>query len=106
MAASRVIKIPSVSESPRPSLCRAHGFTLIELLFVMVILAVLLSLAAPSMRNLVLDQRVKTVTSDIHAALIYARSEAIKRNQYVAVCSMNDDGSGCQNSTDWARGWI
>ncbi|MGQ0750845.1 MAG: GspH/FimT family pseudopilin [Betaproteobacteria bacterium] len=87
-------------------LCRSHGFTLIEVLFAIVILGVLLSLAAPSMRNLVLDQRVKTVVSDMHATLIFARSEAIKRNQYVAVCAMNNDGSGCQNSTDWARGWI
>lgn len=72
----------------------------------MVILVVLLGLAAPSMRNLVLDQRVKTVTGDVQAALIFARSEAIKRNQFVALCAKNDDGSGCQNSTDWARGWI
>jgi type IV fimbrial biogenesis protein FimT len=86
--------------------CRSHGFTLIEVLFTVAILAVLLSLAAPSMRNVVLDQRVKTVASDVHATLIFARSEAIKRNVYVAVCAMTDSGTGCQNSTDWARGWI
>lgn len=84
----------------------ARGFTLIELLFVIVILAVLLSLGAPALSDLVRDQRVKTVVGDVHAALIFARSEAIKRNQYVALCAKNDDGNGCQNSTDWARGWI
>jgi type IV fimbrial biogenesis protein FimT len=95
------------SKSPSTALpCRVHGFTLLELIFAVAILAILLSLAAPSMRNLVLDQRVKTVASDVHATLIYARSEAIKRNQFVAVCSKNADGSGCENSTDWARGWI
>lgn len=85
---------------------RTRGFTLIELLFAVVILAVLLSLGAPMMRTLVLDQRVKTAASDIHASLIFARSEALKRNQFVGICAKNDDGSGCQNSTDWARGWI
>jgi len=94
------------SSSPASWRCHARGFTLIELIFAVAILAILLSLGAPSMRNLVLDQRVKTVASDVHATLIYARSEAIKRNQFVAVCSMNSDGSGCENSTDWARGWI
>lgn len=89
------------------SVCRdIGGFTLIELLFTVVILAVLLSLAAPSMRNLVLDQRVKTVVGELHASLIFARSEAIKRNSYVALCAMTDDGWGCQNSSEWERGWI
>lgn len=92
--------------STSPKRWRSQGFTIIELMFTMVILVVLLGLAAPSMRNLVLDQRVKTVTGDVQAALIFARSEAIKRNQFVALCAKNDDGSGCQNSTDWARGWI
>jgi len=52
------------------------------------------------------DQRVKTAVGDVYAALIFARSEAIKRNVNVAVCSHNGS-SGCQNSTDWATyGWI
>jgi type IV fimbrial biogenesis protein FimT len=75
-------------------------------MFVIVVLAVMLSLAAPSFSNLIRDQRVKTIVGDIHSTLIYARSEAIKRNQFVAVCAKTDDGFGCQNSTDWARGWI
>jgi type IV fimbrial biogenesis protein FimT len=85
---------------------RERGFTLIELMFTAVILVVLLSLGAPMLRNLVLDQRVKTAASDVHAALIFARSEAIKRNTFVGVCAKNDSGTGCQNSSDWARGWI
>lgn len=86
---------------------RDRGFTLIELLFAVVILSVLLSLGAPMLRNLVLDQRVKTAASDIHAALIFARSEAIKRNTFVAVCPKNAGGNGCVSTTDWAiRGWL
>ena len=82
------------------------GFTMIELLVTMVVLAVIMSLAAPSLTNLVRDQRVKTVVGDIYAAMAFARSEAIKRNVYVGVCSHNGS-SGCQNSTDWGTyGWI
>lgn len=84
----------------------AAGFTMVELMATILILGVVISLALPSMGNLVRDQRVKTAVGDIHATLIFARSEAIKRNKVVGVCSQNADGSGCQNSTDWARGWI
>jgi type IV fimbrial biogenesis protein FimT len=88
----------------------ASGFTLIELMFVMVVLAVLLSLAAPSMSALVRDQRVKTVVGDVHATLLFARSEAIKRNSFVAVCASNQRepafANSCLNSTDWSQGWI
>ena len=74
-----------------------RGFTLIELLFTAVILVVLLSLGAPMLRNLVLDQRVKTAASDVHGALIFARSEALKRNADIAVV--------ISSGTDWAVGW-
>ena len=83
----------------------AAGFTLVEMMFTLVVLAVLMALAAPSLTNLVRDQRIKTVTGDLYAAMAFARSEAIKRNVYVAVCSHNG-ASGCQNSSDWALGWI
>ena len=83
-----------------------EGFTVIELMFVVVILTILITVAAPSMSNLVRDQRVKTAVGDVYAALAFARSEAIKRNVYVAVCSHNGS-SGCQNSPDWGTyGWI
>lgn len=104
---TRLIAMRPGWDFPSPRRLReAHGFTLIELMLVMVVLVVLITLAAPSMGDLVRDQRVKTAAGDVYAALIFARSEALKRNQFVAVCSKNADGSGCQNSTDWARGWI
>ncbi|MBI4195798.1 MAG: GspH/FimT family pseudopilin [Betaproteobacteria bacterium] len=74
----------------------ARGFTLIELMIVVVLLAVLISLAAPSMRDLVRDQRIKTATFDVYSSLVYARSEAIKRNGSVSVIP---------NAGGWANGW-
>jgi type IV fimbrial biogenesis protein FimT len=93
----------SVARSRFPQM---QGFTLIELMITVVVLAILLALAAPSMGNLVRDQRVKTAVGDVYVALAFARSEAIKRNVTVGVCSHNGS-SGCQNSADWATyGWI
>lgn len=75
---------------------RARGFTIIELLITVAILVILIGLAAPSLSNLVRDQRVKTAVGDVYAALVFARSEAIKRNATVNVVSP---------ASDWAGGW-
>ena len=74
----------------------ASGFTLIETLMVVVILAVLAGLAAPSMRAFMDSQVVKTPASDLYASLVLARSEAIKRNAAIDVVP---------TATDWAQGW-
>ena len=74
----------------------APGFTLIETLMVVVILAVLAGLAAPSMRAFMDSQIVKTPASDLYASLVLARSEAIKRNAAIDVVPV---------ATDWAQGW-
>lgn len=46
---------------------------------VVALLAILLSLAAPSMRTFIANQRVKTASFDLYSSLAFARSEAIKR---------------------------
>jgi type IV fimbrial biogenesis protein FimT len=74
----------------------AAGFTLVELMTVLAIVAVLLTLAVPSLRDLILNQHVKTAASDIQTALYYGRSEAIKRATDVAVAPV---------SGDWKNGW-
>jgi type IV fimbrial biogenesis protein FimT len=74
----------------------ASGFTLIETLMVVVILAVLAGLAAPSMRAFMDSQVVKTPASDLWSSLVLARSEAIKRNAAIEVVPA---------ATDWAQGW-
>ena len=74
----------------------APGFTLIETLMVVVILAVLAGIAAPSMRAFMDSQVVKTPASDLYSSLVLARSEAIKRNAAIEVAPA---------ATDWAQGW-
>lgn len=76
---------------------RSSGFTMIEALIVIVIMAILFSIAVPAFLNLIARQRVVSAASDMYAALLLARSEAQKRNTTVSVTATN--------SSDWSQGW-
>jgi type IV fimbrial biogenesis protein FimT len=73
-----------------------RGFSLIELMVVVTIAAVMLGVAVPSFREFMAGQRVKNTAFDFAAALLLARSEAIKRNTPVTVA---------QAGASWAEGW-
>src|SRR5579859_7733188 len=61
----------------------SQGFTLIELLVTLTVLAVLLTVAVRSYQSFVVTQRIKGASYDLMTALIFARSEATKRNASV-----------------------
>jgi type IV fimbrial biogenesis protein FimT len=76
------------------------GFTLIELMITIAVVAILLSIATPSFRELLARNELTTVANSWVGALSTARAEAIKRNQSVALCGEDDAptsgiGSGC-----------
>lgn len=63
------------------------GFTLIELIITIGVVAILLAIAVPSMRDFVIDIRVASNVRLFLAANRFARSEAIKRGYGAAVCA-------------------
>jgi len=68
---------------------RQYGLTLIELLVTMVVIAVLATIAAPSFRGLIVDQRLTNAASAVNQSLWLARSEALKRNTNVSFTIAN-----------------
>lgn len=73
-----------------------HGFTAIELMLVLVVVAVLAGLAAPSMGDFISSSRLRSASSDFYSALIAARSEAIKRRTNAVVEPLG---------STWSTGW-
>jgi type IV fimbrial biogenesis protein FimT len=75
---------------------RTFGFTLVELMVTIAVFAVLVSVAVPSFRFIIENNRVTTAANELTTAFSYARSEAVRRGLPVSVCP---------ESGDWGAGW-
>jgi type IV fimbrial biogenesis protein FimT len=73
------------------------GHTLVEVLFVLVIAAILASVAMPAMRGMLQQHRLSTTVNDFLAAVTLARSEALRRSAQVMLLPA---GEG------WNSGWV
>jgi type IV fimbrial biogenesis protein FimT len=81
-----------------------RGFTVIELLIAVSILAILLGIAAPSVRELNMNAIITGQANDLMVALTTTRSEAIRRGVRMGMCT-STNGTSCTNS-QWHQGWI
>lgn len=88
-----------------PGAGRAAGLTLIELLVTIAIAAILAGLAAPSFRELLASNRLRSHASAMLSSLLLARGEAIKRNGRVVLCK-SATGTACTTDGGWEQGWI
>ncbi|HXV12310.1 MAG TPA: GspH/FimT family pseudopilin [Burkholderiales bacterium] len=92
-------RIPTLQRRPC-STVRAQraalGFTITETMLAVAVLAILVGLAAPGFKEIILSQAVKTASFDLFSHLLVARSEAITRNTTVTVTPAGGN---------WANGW-
>lgn len=81
------------------------GVTLIELLITVAILAILLGIAAPSFNQTIREHRITFHANNLAYGARLARTEAIKRNTEVIMCT-SSDGETCSSTGGWHQGWI
>lgn len=87
--------------------CTAHkkAFTLVELLVTLLVLCIIIVLALPALRTLLLNNRLTSNANLLVNALNYARGTALNQSMTVMVCPFNAANStSC--GANWSSGWI
>jgi type IV fimbrial biogenesis protein FimT len=84
---------------------KQSGVTLLELMVVLAVSAILLGIGIPSFATLTSSNRLASATNEMVSSLHLARSEAIKRNSRVVMCT-SATGTSCAVSGGWHQGWV
>ncbi len=64
---------------------RRRGFTLVELLIAVAVVAIIVTIAAPSFRDMILMQRLRAVNAQVVTDMQFARNEAVSRGTLMRV---------------------
>ena len=75
---------------------QVSGFTLLELMVVVAIAGIMMALSVPTFKDMIRNTRLTTYANELVTSLNIARSEAIKRGQYVVVR---------KTGANWENGW-
>lgn len=82
------------------------GFTLLELLVTLAVGSILIAMAVPNFRDVMLNSQRTASVNDLVAAMTMARIEAQKQGRQVIVCPL-DTTSACTPATaNWNNGWL
>ncbi|WP_194285841.1 GspH/FimT family pseudopilin [Alcanivorax sediminis] len=73
------------------------GFTLVELLTVLIVTAIILTLAAPSFRDAGAKSALKTTAMDLVAAINNSRAQAVNLGTVATL--------GATDGASWSNGW-
>ncbi len=82
-----------------------RGFTIVELVITILIGGILLTMAVPSFRTIIQNNRITTQANQFLGALSIARSEATRLGIPMSLCSSTDMAT-CSASPNWENGWI
>lgn len=82
---------------------KAAGFTLIELIVTLTVAGILVSIAIPDFKTTIDNNRQISELNTLLSGMVYARSEAVKRNVDVVICSTSDQKT-CSGT--WSNGWL
>lgn len=81
--------------------CKQSGMTLIEIMITLALVAISISLAAPSYRAMIERNRAKTQVNEFLLAINLARSEALKIGSEVSIQAVN----GSTANDEFGPGW-
>jgi len=83
--------------------CR--GFTLPEIFITLGIIAIMLSVAVPSVSTMIKDNRLATQLNRVVADIHFARSEAVKRDMQVILCRSSAPNAATPICSGTAQVW-
>lgn len=92
-------------DRPSKSNVAQRGFTLIELMIVIVMVAILATIAAPSFQDSISRNKRQSSLEETFNMLRKARGEAAAKSTNSAACA-SEDSSTCSGDNTWESGYI
>lgn len=84
------------------------GYSIIEIMVTIVIVATFAAMSIPTYNSFIKNNKASSLTRQLEASLLIARSTAVQRNIPVSICGINSSYNGCLSSspTNWINGWM